>query len=366
MIRLNSNLLWTDPKDPVESVKSKLRVAIQLEHATIPPYLYAMYSLGMAPINARVAAIIKSVVVEEMLHMTLACNVLNALNECPNIASPDFPAKYPGHLPGGIEGSLIVGLEPFSIDVVKRTFMEIEAPEKPLDFEDPTGRTHDPSAEGISIGEFYTQLIEDLEDLRKKGYEPFTGDHKRQVQPPFPEGSIVTGYDSAIASLKLIIDQGEGSTASPLEDPTHSHGHPANSYAHYYRFAEIYHGWTLVPNPNAKPSDPPEKQYLFGDRANGSKVVTFDRSLVAKIPTNPKAAHYPAGSAQRHAIDGFNYTYTSVLKGLNAAFNGNPGALGPAINAMMSLRQQALDMMAGVNLPEPVGPSFEYQPMNPA
>jgi hypothetical protein len=33
---------------------------------------------------------------------------------------------------------------------------------------------------------------------------------------------------------------------------------------------------------------------------------------------------------------------------------------------MMSLRQQALDMFAGTNLHHPVGPSFEYQPVNPA
>ncbi|MGC4014321.1 MAG: hypothetical protein QM755_07370 [Luteolibacter sp.] len=64
-------------------------------------------------------------------------------------------------------------------------------------------------------------------------------------------------------------------------------------------------------------------------------------------------------------MDNFNYTYTSLLKGLHDLFNGQPDTFRRTLGAMMSLRQQALDMMAGTNLPGPIGPSFEYQPVNP-
>ena len=66
------------PLPPVEAVRAALQSAIELEHSTIPLYLYALYSLDPAK-NGVIAKIIQSVVVEEMLHMTLASNVMNAL-----------------------------------------------------------------------------------------------------------------------------------------------------------------------------------------------------------------------------------------------------------------------------------------------
>ena len=48
-----------------------LQGAIELEHSTIPPYLSALYSIKKGA-NREAAAIIRSVVIEEMLHMTIA------------------------------------------------------------------------------------------------------------------------------------------------------------------------------------------------------------------------------------------------------------------------------------------------------
>ena len=106
--------------------------AIELEHATIPPYLTAMFSIK--PGKARdVWNIIHSVVIEEMLHMTISSNILNAIGGSPDIDNPKFVPEYPGGLPMGIGDGLIVNLEKLSKEVVKNTFMQIEEPEDPLD-----------------------------------------------------------------------------------------------------------------------------------------------------------------------------------------------------------------------------------------
>jgi len=347
MILLKASHIQSLRTGSVTALQQSLQLAIELEHATIPPYLFALYSLGTGPGNATVAKIIQSVVSEEMLHMTLACNVLNAVGGHPLIDDPNFIPKYPGKLPGSVDSGLTVDLAPFSLAVIKETFMKIEEPEDPANFPHPQPAALMAEATStITIGQFYEAIICKLREL---GPKIFTGNPALQVTPPFPEGGIVANLDTAITALKLIIDQGEGSSPkSPVVDP------PGTELAHYYRFAEIVEGQVLIPDPTVP------QGYSY----SGQKIQAT--SPVAAIKPNPKAANYAAGTAERHAMDSFNYTYTSVLKGLHQLFNGQPNTFGRTLGAMMSLRQQALDMMAGVNLHGPIGPSFEYQPVNPA
>ena len=63
-----------------------LQNAAKLEHSTIPPYLTAMFSLKLGT-NESIARLIRSVVVEEMLHMTIAANILIAIGGKPAINS---------------------------------------------------------------------------------------------------------------------------------------------------------------------------------------------------------------------------------------------------------------------------------------
>ena len=80
----------------VASLKRHLPTAIELEHSTIPPYLCALYSIKDGD-NQESAQIIKSVVIEEMLHMILAANVLkNAIGGARRINHPRFiPSTRP-------------------------------------------------------------------------------------------------------------------------------------------------------------------------------------------------------------------------------------------------------------------------------
>jgi hypothetical protein len=328
--------------DTPDGVPTALQHAVELEHATIPTYLYALYSLEPGK-NVEIAELIASVVIEEMSHMALACNILNAIGVSPVIDKPDFIPRYPGPLPGGVESQLVVPLEPFSPKLVHDVFMEIEEPEDPLQF--PVAEAAVP---GQTIGQFYTAIKGRLEESM------FTGDPELQVTGVFADLGLIAVRDLETASTAIdtIVEQGEGTTQSPLD--------PEHDPAHYYRFAEIHHGKRLIPNPDAPPDAPPDQRYVYG-----GDPIPFDPGGVLPVPANPKLSHYPEGSQARYACNAFNYTYTSLLKTLHDTFNGHPDRVGAAIGLMESLKLQALDL---VRIPNPrggnAGPSFEYQPVS--
>ena len=84
----------------LESLREHLQWAIELEHFTLPPYLCALYSLD-AVRNPEASEVVASVLVEEMLHMTLAANLLNAVGGHPRLDSPRMLPGYPRCLPHG-------------------------------------------------------------------------------------------------------------------------------------------------------------------------------------------------------------------------------------------------------------------------
>ncbi len=99
--------------------------AMRIEHATIPPYLLALYSIQPGT-NLDATQVLRVIVVEEMLHLTLAANLLNAVGGKPNLTVPGFVPKYPAYLPDG-EDDFQVHLQAFSEETVD-TFLKIEAP----------------------------------------------------------------------------------------------------------------------------------------------------------------------------------------------------------------------------------------------
>jgi hypothetical protein len=342
MLQLQPQLF--EALDTVDGVRTALQHAVALEHATIPTYLYALYSLAPGR-NEAIGDLIASVVIEEMSHMALACNILNAIGGSPVIDDPAFVPRYPGPLPGGVESQLVVPLERFSRRLVHDVFMEIEEPEDPLRF---------PVAEAAAeqtIGRFYTAIKDRIEAL---GDPIFTGDPALQVTGVFADIGLIAVHDvaSASAAIETIVEQGEGTTQSPLD--------PENDPAHYYRFAEIFHGKRLIENREAPPGAPPDQRFVYG-----GAPIPFDADSVLPVPANPRLGDYPVGSQAHYTCNAFNYTYTSVLKSLHSTFNGDPGSMPAAIGLMESLKLQALDLMTlplgpGRN----AGPSFEYQPVS--
>ncbi len=345
MIKLKSELFAA--LNTQDGLLTGLQAAIQLEHATIPVYLFALCSIKSNS-NKEIQELLLSVVNEEMLHMALACNILNAIGGSPTIDSPGFIPQYPGPLPGAVETGLIVPLKHFSPDLVKNVFMVIEEPETPLNFPVEALAVAPPQ----TIGQFYSAIKQQIKEC---GSSIFVGDPEKQVTSEFwPDELIkVTNVGSATRAIEIIVEQGEGTTTSPLD--------LEGKFAHYYRFAEIYNGKTLILNPNAPPDAPVDQNYIYG-----GTPIPFDPSGVLPVIDNPKASTYPADSKARYACDAFNYTYTSLLKTLHATFNGSPGQLSNAIGLMESLKEQAMNLM-DIDLGDgtKAGPSFAYQPVNP-
>jgi hypothetical protein len=325
-----------DPK--VHELRVRLQQAVELEHATIPAYLYALYSLKPGT-NLEIAGLIRSVVMEEMLHMALACNVLNAVGGSPSINHQGFVPDYPSKLPHGIHPTLVVPLAPFSKDLIKNVFMVIEEP----DLTDVPGQGP-PEHYRHTIGDFYRR-IEHL--LGEVGPGAFTGDPARQVTQWRGTGQLIAVTDPASAKRALdeIVEQGEG--ASPL-DPDDAD----QELAHYYKFDEIYRGRRLV-------FLAPEGWQYAGP------PVPFDPTGVWPMIDNPKVETLPADSQVRVKAATFNQTYRALLNSLHESFNGAPERIDTAIGVMYALQVQAkylVQMPADPTQPNgpTAGPPFQW------
>lgn len=338
--------------DDKTSIMDRLQKAIELEHATLPLYLYALYSLDTSK-NGDIAEILQSVAIEEMLHLTLAANVLNALGGSPSLDGPDFIPTYPGQLPGGVDAGTKFQLSPFTIvpdELTKMSqldyFLEIERPEDPIEIRADLLAKSAGSEDSMTIGEFYTGIIDDIK--KNLTDADFTHNPSRQIGPDQMDHCIeVKDVDSAIEALTIIIDQGEGTSSDP-------HEVFGDDWAHYYRYMQIKKGRKLVSAPGQTPP------YSY----SGDPIV-LDPSGVYPVLVNPNASEYTP--TQLRANNAFNYTYTSLLKSLHDTLNGQPDLLDAAIGLMMSLKQQAKDMMSGgADGNTFTGPTFEYQPTLPA
>lgn len=338
--------------DSINDLRKALQTAIELEHATIPPYLTANFTLFETG-NDQISQIIGSVLNEEMLHLSIACNVLNAIGGNPVLNKPGFIPRYPGPLPGGVETGLIVPIEKFSKELVKNVFMMIEEPEDPIDIKQLQASA---VPKEMTIGIFYTQIKNTITELEKEaqsqGKTIFTGNVKEQMtyERFYPSDLLFPVIDqaSAFKAIDIIIDQGEGTTTDPFVDADADGGH--DEPAHYYRFEEISRGLTLQRKPGGG--------YQFG-----KPEIPFNDKLVPNMRPNPKMSDYPENTQAYVNSKLFNANYTALLNCLHETFNGHPAKINDAMGIMFSLRLYALKLLA---IPDPndpayvCGPSFEF------
>src|SRR3954463_5867953 len=113
------------PIATLDELREHLQWAIELEHSTLPPYLTALYSIKDGH-NAEAAEVIQSVFLEEMLHMTLAANILNAVGGEPNVDYPGIMPSYPTYLAHSNQ-AFEVPLLKFSKEALE-VFLQIERP----------------------------------------------------------------------------------------------------------------------------------------------------------------------------------------------------------------------------------------------
>jgi len=331
----------------LESIREHLQWAIELEHSTIPPYLCALYSIEPDR-NGEAVEVISSVLVEEMLHLTLAANLLNAVGGRPRLDIPRMLRPgYPRTLPHS-DGSFGISLLPFG-PVAIETFLKIEQPS-------PTSGP----AEGDSyetIGQFYQAIKRGLRGLSVVLGEAnvFCGDPARQVtdQHFYSGGGHIIAVDSlatAFAALEEIVEQGEGMGDAQVWDGDTDLFHPQrDQVAHYYRFQQLKLG----------------RRYRRGDTPRSGPTgdpISIDWKDVRPMRANPRTSEYAVGTPIRLAQEDFNTSYCALLGLLEQAFNGAPKILGGAMGAMYTLKAQAealMRMATGDGL-STAGPTFEY------
>ena len=369
------------PAEPIrtlEELRNHLQYAIGIELATIPAYLYALYSIEEGK-NTEVAEVIQSVALEEMLHMTLAANVLNAIGGVPSpdqVTGPEagnpIPV-YPAAVPF-IDQIPPIHLRRFSPEAVD-TFLRIEQPADP-------GAPAGPAADGqqyASIGEFYAAIEEGLRTL---GTDEVFAEARRsrrgcQVPPRYYYGGAgrlieVTDLASALDALDEIVREGEGMPVETLGQTVAEHATGAAAagaarahglddgdvlpygwkmYSHYARFREIREGRRYRPS------------QLVADRPAGD-VLPVEWAAVLPAAADPKARHVE-GTAAWAPMAECDLTYSDLVDTLYRAYNGEPQALQSAVPVMYDLKYQAVALM---RIPSPLdpsttlGPGFEYLP----
>jgi hypothetical protein len=274
-----------------------------------------------------------------MQHMTIASNILIAIGGQPKINEKGFIPEYPGSLPMNI-GDLRIGIEAFSIPLVKNVFMAIEEPEHPIPV---TAALAAEQEKFATIGEFYDAVKEQITDLGPKIFVNKQAPPQVLVSDYFPPDILfaINGPDDANRAVDIIKNQGEGTSNDPFATP----GDPA----HFYKFGEIAAGKALVKTKTGFSYD--------GD------PIPFDSSGVLPLRPDCRIADYPDGSQAKTRITQFAYSYSNMLNALHDVFNGNPDKLDAAIGLMYDLRTSAVSLMQTPDPTKPgynAGPSFEY------
>ncbi|WP_082222230.1 ferritin-like domain-containing protein [Mesorhizobium loti] len=336
-----------------------LRCAIKLEHATLPPYLTAMWSIREKSHPAY--EILRSVVYEEMGHMGTACNLLTTIGGSPAFNDHDFIPRYPGPLPCDIAPRITppnliewkVGLSRLTPAVVSEIFMIIEYPEKgpaqTIEFGTAKARRR-----FHTIGEFYDAIADTLKHLvtaqkvqitgQRQLSEPFTGHDENQQNVLKP----ITTLQEGLYAIEHIKEQGEGTPSTP-DAPTFG-----NELAHYYKFKQIEVGRNF-----AQMAD--KSWTLTGDFFDFPSVYPM-----ADIPATGRTPPKPVDDK----IKQFNNEYRTMLACLQSAWDkgdsgGGQDDLAGAKEIMLGLGRIAVDLMKNepidVNDPSKgyYGPTFQ-------
>jgi Ferritin-like len=257
----------------IEGLRTHLQWAITVEHATIPPYQCAMFSVVDQESTAFLT--FKYVVREEMLHLALAANLLAAVGGTPRFAGPDVMPVFPGPMPHhDPDPPLILHLERASVEVVRDVFLRIEQPE--LRGSRPQSDRYD------SLGQFYDAVADGIDRL---GDAIFVDGPAAQVTRSYAGhggGTLFAVGDrtSAMRAIQEIVDQGEGSRRSPTE-PFGFEG--AEELSHYWRFRAIVDEKVAIGEVHPMRRDPHTRDLPPGPLHDLSKLFDASYSLQLQV-----------------------------------------------------------------------------------
>ena len=309
----------------VEYVRDHLLLATRVELSTVPPYLFAMYSIKDPESDA--SRLIASVVVEEMLHACLVTNLLLAIGGEPDFGYdtiPSYPSLMAHHTP-----DLMLTLGRCTPELIRDVFMAIESPQA----------AGAPPEDDIyeTLGQFYAALengVRELDPAAKVFDDPQA--HRQLSDSSFyapvkfdAEDSgglmLIDSTETAERALEIIIDQGEGLKDHRWADPSHQ------ELTHYYKFKQIADGVSPI-----------------GD--------------VWPVMSNPTTAAFP--ESVRPLSDVFNALYGLVYITMADLFSGTHDQ-GERIGRLYTLMSDALSPVAHQLVRIPIGddqnacPTFE-------
>ncbi len=277
-----------------EDLQEHLRLAMQVELSTIPPYLYAMYSV--ADPHAESARLVLSIVAEEMLHLSLAANLLASIGGKPDFLDMGLLPRHPGVL-AHHKPELPLHLVPMSVEAVRSTFMVIERP----------GARNAPveDDEYHSLGQFYGAVEAAFERLAAEGPLFVPGSEAHQLSgghfygpvefDAADSGELVTVTDLASAreAIEVIVHQGEGLGEHKWADPSHQE---LTHYAKLLRIAEgkVAVGGVLPVRTDPRVADYPPDVARIATMANASYRALFHVLDDLYRPIEDKGFHVSA------------------------------------------------------------------------
>lgn len=275
-----------------ESLAYALSEAAELEHGLMCCYLYAAFSIGKraeqrypahAAALARWRAEIVDVARDEMVHLALVSNLLNALGVAPHLTRPNFPVSAGAH-PAGI----VVSLAPFSLATIQH-FVYLERPDDVVEREGagfvnrgyermkPAGRLVPSGQDYGTLGDLYRWISEGFATLTEQlgAAKLFCGDPRIQLVSSsigLPGIHAVTDLASAQRAIELIVTQGEGAPHCP-----------GNS--HYSRFSAIRRELEAIQaaDPTFEPAAQVARNPLMRRPADFTDVVWVDAEPAASV-----------------------------------------------------------------------------------
>ena len=343
------------PITNLDDLGRHLQWALSVELSTIPPYLCALYSI--TDLTSAAWGLVRSVAIEEMLHMMQVANMMNAIGARPSLAAEYLP-RYPSFMPHHAAGGPFMQLQALSSELATTVFMPIEAPEASPDAP-PEGDDYQ------TLGQFYKAVEIGFENvvhaLGEKGvFGRDTGFQRADTYFGLGGGHLIVVHDlaSAKAAIVEITQQGEGAThprpPSPGEERFGGYDHygarPDGTYgpilgvpwemSHYRKFEQLADGAVPVPATYPMQANPPDA---------------------------------PLGGDVRAVADLFDGSFTLVLQALEQVFTSAASPadfFGVAFSVMQGvlpslaglLMQTTLDAAADPSLGPNAGPGFLYRP----
>ncbi|TQM77813.1 ferritin-like protein [Saccharothrix saharensis] len=330
------------PIDSVDDLFSHLYDAARLEMSTIPLYLYAAYSIKTDNVSQWSAGpgafrLIKSIVIEEMLHLSLVRNLIVAIGRGDHIRFrheefvPTFPSPMLHRVP-----LLELKLAPLTTDLVADVFMPLELPAK-------VGAPPE-SGEYQTIGQFYKAIFDGFQRLC--GVDPSVarragspGERERELfkhnrldlqytNTYWNEGGggapiIVHDLHSALTAINVIVEQGEGMDPDQQEVPIDP-ANPAQDLAtglfeapHYVKFKRIADGWELIGDVHPVPENPRVAEYPEGPVRDlgrlGCAAYTYVLALLDELYNTSGSDVKPGATSPRYGLE---RVFIAAMQGL--------------------------------------------------